>query len=304
MTAGSWGLMSLNILKKIKLADYTSWMVGGEAEYFCLPTNEAELKEALLFLKKYNLKLTILGGGSNVLISDQGIEGLTICLRRFSQISHEVKNDQIFIECLAGTAKSELLKIFLKHQLEPALFLAGLPGDVGGGVVMNAGVAEAFTPKEFMQLVDAIEVMNLDGDLKKINKSELKINYRHTDGWQPDIIVRVFLRWSYQQNPQILTQVREANKTRLSKQPLDMPSCGSVFKNPEGHKAAQLIDQCGLKGFQIGDAQVSLKHANFIVNLNQAKASDIWNVIQHVKKTVKEKTNVDLTTEVIRLGNW
>jgi UDP-N-acetylmuramate dehydrogenase len=102
----------------------------------------------------------------------------------------------------------------------------------------------------------------------------------------------------------ILQKVKDANRTRLSKQPLDMPSCGSVFKNPEGHKAAQLIDQCGLKGFRIGDAQVSEKHANFIVNLDQAKAVDIWSVIQHVRTVVQEKKNVSLTTEVVRLGRW
>lgn len=169
---------------------------------------------------------------------------------------------------------------------------------------MNAGVAEAFHPREFMELVDSIDVMNTKGELKNIKKSDLKISYRHTDGWQPDIVAKVYLSWPYEQNPMILQQVRDANKIRLSKQPLDMPSCGSVFKNPEGHKSAQLIDQCGLKGFRLGDAQVSLKHANFIVNVGEATAADTWKVIQHVKKTVKEQKGVDLVTEVIRLGQW
>ena len=101
-----------------------------------------------------------------------------------------------------------------------------------------------------------------------------------------------------------LQKVKDANLARLSKQPLDMPSCGSVFKNPEGHKAAQLIDQCGLKGFQIGDAQVSLKHANFIVNLNKATAADTWAVMMHVQKTVFEQKQIQLSTEVVRLGEW
>lgn len=299
---GSWGLMSLNILKNVNLAPYTSWLIGGEAEYFCLPTCVEELKEVLQFVKKNNLEITILGGGSNVLISDQGIKGLTICLRRFSEIKVTVDQDQIFIDCLAGTAKSELLKVFLKHQLAPALFLAGLPGDVGGGVVMNAGVAEMFEPREFMELVGSIEVMNSDGEIKEIKKSDLTIRYRHTEGWQPNIVIRAKIKWPYVQYPEILNKVREANKTRLLRQPLDMPSCGSVFKNPEGYKVAQLIEQCGLKGFRIGDAQVSLKHANFIVNLNKATATDVWSLILHIKKTVKEKCNVDISTEVIRLG--
>lgn len=296
--------MSLSILKNVKLADYTSWLIGGPAENFCLPTSLQELREALKYAEDHQLKTTVIGGGSNILISDKGIKGLVIGLRKFSETKSEIKNDRIFIECLAGSSKSELLKIFLKNQLGPALFLAGLPGDVGGGVVMNAGVAEAFHPREFMELVDSIDVMDAKGEIKNLKKSDLRISYRHTDGWQPHIVVKVYLSWPYKQEPTILQQVRDANKVRLSKQPLDMPSCGSVFKNPEGHKSAQLIDQCGLKGFRIGDAQVSLKHANFIVNLGQATATDTWNVIQHVKQTVKLQKNVDLVTEVIRLGDW
>ncbi|MBC7742586.1 MAG: UDP-N-acetylmuramate dehydrogenase [Bdellovibrionaceae bacterium] len=294
----------MNILRNVKLADYTSWMIGGEAEYFCLPTTVPELQEALRYAKANQLPITVFGGGSNILISDHGIKGLTICLRRFSEITTEVKEDKIYINCLAGTAKSELLKAFLKNQLAPALFMAGLPGDVGGGVVMNAGVAEAFEPREFMELVDAIEVMTLEGEVKRLEKSKLTIRYRHTDGWQPHIVIRALISWPLVKDPTILQQVRDANKLRLSKQPLDMPSCGSVFKNPDGHKAAQLIDQCGLKGFRIGDAQVSLKHANFIVNLNQATAADTLAVIEHVKKKVYEDKGVSLTTEVVKLGQF
>ena len=302
--AGNWGLMSLNILKNVKLAPYTSWLIGGPAEFFCLPADVEQLKAALQYAAENHLKTTVLGGGSNILISDLGIKGLTICLRRFTEINSEIRDNKIFIDCLAGTAKSELLKLFLKHKLAPALFLAGLPGDVGGGIVMNAGVAEMFEPREFMELVDSVEVMTETGDIKILEKSGLKISYRHTTGWQPHILIRAKLSWSYKQDEQILTKVRDANRVRLSKQPLDLPSCGSVFQNPEGHKAAQLIDSCGLKGFQIGQAQVSIKHANFIVNVGNASATDTWNLILHVQKTVKEKTNADLTTEVKRIGEW
>lgn len=302
--AGSWGSMSLNILKNVSLAPYTAWLIGGPAEEFCLPADLVQLQEALLYAAEKKLKITVLGGGSNVLISDAGIKGLTICLRKLNEIKSEVKNNRLQIECLAGTAKSELLKLFLKYQLAPALFLAGLPGDVGGGIVMNAGVAEMFSPREFLELVDSVEVMTANGKIEVIEKSGLKISYRHTDGWQPHILVRAKISWPMEPDVQILTKVREANRVRLSKQPLDLPSCGSVFQNPEGHKAAQLIDRCGLKGFQIGGAQVSLKHANFIVNQGGATASDVWNVIQHVQQTVKQKQNVNLITEVKRLGEW
>lgn len=296
--------MSLNISKNVNLAPYTSWLIGGEADYFCLPTTVEELREALKFAAENRLPVTVLGGGSNVLVSDRGIRGLTLGLRRFSGVSHEIRDGRIFIDCLAGTAKSELLKIFLKNQLAPALFLAGLPGDVGGGVVMNAGVAEMFEPREFMELVDRIEVMSLTGEIRELAKKDLRIRYRHTDGWQPDIVIRAHLSWPAERRPEILQQVRDANRVRLSKQPLDMPSCGSVFKNPEGYKVAQLIDQCGLKGYRIGDAQISPKHANFIVNLGQATAADVWSLIGHAQKTVREQRQVEIVTEVIRLGDW
>lgn len=286
------------------MAQYTSWSVGGLAEFFCTPKNSNELNEALQYAQKNNLAITVLGGGSNILVSDEGIRGLTICLKYFNQVATKIENDRIYVEADSGTGKSELLKIFLKNKLAPALFLAGLPGDVGGGVVMNAGVAEAFVPREFMDIVDEVDVLRFDGAIQTFKKSELKITYRHTEGWQPGIISRVRMSWPMQNDETILQKVKDANRSRLSKQPLDMPSCGSVFKNPEGHKAAQLIDQCGLKGFRIGDAQVSEKHANFIVNLDQAKAVDIWNVIQHVRTTVLKEKNVSLTTEVVRLGHW
>ncbi len=296
--------MSLNLLSNIALADYTSWQVGGAAEFFCMPENIDQMKSAIEYAHTRRLPISIIGGGTNVLVSDQGIRGLTICLKKFSQYNVIEDQNNLVIDCLSGTGKSELLKIFLKYKLAPALFLAGLPGDVGGGVVMNAGVAESHQPREFMELVDWIEVMKTNGTVEHINKSALKIKYRHTDGWQPHIITKVRLRWPLNPDPDILKKVRDANKIRLSKQPLDMPSCGSVFKNPEDFKAAQLIDQCGLKGFQIGDAQVSLKHANFIVNLDKATAKDIWSVIIHVQKTVEKLKNVKLTTEVVRLGDW
>lgn len=300
--------MSLVVLNNINLANYTSWLIGGAAEYFCTPKDETELQEAFIFSKNNNLEITILGSGSNVLISDLGIQGLVICLKYFNQVISrvETKNGQnkILIEADAGSAKSELLKIFLKNKLSPALFLAGIPGQVGGGVVMNAGVAEDFFPREFMEIVDEIDILNLNGKIQTYKKSELKISYRHTTGWQPGVIFKVRMSWPIDVDETVLAKVKTANLLRLSKQPLDWPSCGSVFKNPEGFKAAQLIDQCGLKGFRIGDAQVSEKHANFIINLGKATATDTWNVIQHVRSTVLSVKNVSLTTEVVRLGHW
>ncbi len=296
--------MSLNILNNVSLAQYTSWLVGGKADYFCMPSHIDEVIECQKWAQQNQIPITILGSGSNVLISDSGIEGLVLCMRKLSHLESEIKNDRMCITVLAGTSKTELLKFFLKHKLAPALFLAGLPGDVGGGIAMNAGVSENLVPREFMQLVDWVEVLDPNHMIIRLEKSQIKVSYRHTEGWQPHIILRAGLSWPFEPNSEILNQVKAANLNRLSKQPLDMPSCGSVFKNPLPHRAAQLIEQCGLKGYRCGDAQVSLKHSNFIVNLGQAKAQDIWLTIQHVQHVVLQKTQIYLTTEVVKLGRW
>jgi UDP-N-acetylmuramate dehydrogenase len=292
----------IEIKQNAPLAPFTSWLVGGPAENLCLPKDQSEILAALKWAQDRNLPITVLGGGSNVLISDQGVKGLVLCLKNFSRATVTEKNGRLQIEVLSGTSKSELLKIFLKHKLAPALFLAGLPGDVGGGIVMNAGVAESFLPREFVEITDWVDVLKPDFSMLRLNKEEMQWSYRHCSGWQPGIIVQVGLSWPMKPDAAILEQVKTANKVRLSKQPLDLPSCGSVFVNPPGHKAAQLIDSCGLKGFSKGDAQVSTKHANFIVNQGKAKASDILEVIEHVQKTVRDQKGVELQTEVVRLG--
>lgn len=292
----------IQIDSNVSLASYTSWLIGGVAEHFCLPTNLQELQEAVRWAHEQKKEITVLSGGSNVLISDAGIKGLTICLRKFSGTEVQEDGRLLRITALSGTGKSELLKIYLKHKLAPALFLAGIPGDVGGGVAMNAGVSESMKPREFCEIVEWVEVLKPDLTVQTYKHAEIDWSYRHSNGWQPGIVTRVGLVWQREPDSQILEKVRDANKIRLQKQPLDKPSCGSVFVNPPGHKAAQLIDQCGLKGHQIGGAQVSTKHANFIVNLGSATAEDVWQLIEFVKSTVLQKTKVQLKTEVVRLG--
>lgn len=301
---GMNGTGPLAIARDVKLSTYNTWQVGGSAEFFCLPRTVEDVVQAQKWAEAQHCPVHILSGGSNVLVSDEGLPGLTICLKNLAGTEIAESDGRLRITALAGTGKSELLKIFLKHKLAPALFLAGIPGDTGGGVVMNAGVAEAFRPREFTEITEWFEVLKPDGSIRRYEHKDVRWSYRHSDGWQPGIIVRVGIGWPNEPDASILTQVRDANKIRLQKQPLDMPSCGSVFQNPVGHKAAQLIDQSGLKGFQVGQAQVSLKHANFIVNLGGAKARDIWSVIQNVRRVVKEKKQVELRTEVVLMGAW
>lgn len=289
------------------LKSLTSWQIGGRAEFLCFPKNFSELSSAIQFAMEQAKPVTVLSGGSNVLISDQGIPGMTICLKNYVAYQAQIVKNEIVIDCDSGMPKSELLRIFLKYKLKPALFLAGIPGDVGGGIVMNAGVSEQIVPREFCEIVDSFEVLKWKNHkmwTEKFTHKDIQWSYRHSSGWQDGIITRVRLRCANEPDMEIIDQVRVANRSRLLKQPLDRPSCGSVFVNPEGHKAAQLIDSTGLKGFQIGDAQVSIKHANFIVNMGNATATDTWKLICHVQEKVFAKHKVQLKTEVVRLGKW
>lgn len=293
----------LDIKTKIPLAQYTSWNIGGPAEFFIQPRSLNELKQSVQWAADHRVALTVLSGGSNCLISDKGIKGLVVNLSKFTGTVVEDRGSHLHISAIAGTPKSDLLKIFLKYKLAPALFLAGIPGDVGGGVVMNAGIAEQIKPREFVEIVEWIRVLR-GQNILMFTRDDLKWSYRHCEGWKPGIIVEVGIAWPMQPDEQILVKVREANTNRLKRQPLDKPSCGSVFINPEGGKSGQLIESCGLKGTSFGDAQVSEKHANFIVNLGHATAADTKRLIEHVQKTVKDKTGFNLKTEVVFLGDW
>ncbi len=289
------------------LAQLTWWKVGGNADYFIMPESVSELETALEWAEVQGYPVTVIGGGSNILISDKGIEGLVICMRQLKRVAIEKERARLIVTAEAGALKAEVLKPFLQEKLAPALFLCGLPGDVAGGVVMNAGVSECIVPREFVEIVDWFEVLRRkDGknQILRFENSDVHWEYRHTSGWQPGVITRVCVSWPLQPDADMSKKVKQATRMRLMKQPLNKPSCGSVFKNPEGSSSGALIEKAGLKGFQIGEAQVSEKHANFIVNLGQAKASDILKVIEHVQGEVKKQFGVELRTEVKKLGRW
>ncbi len=294
----------MDFREQVLLKDWAWWKIGGPADFFCLPESIEQVRESLEFARVRGIPVSVLGGGTNVLISDAGVEGLVICMRKMNALTLFEDGGKLRVEALAGTPKSELTRIYMKRKLAPALFLCGLPGDVGGGVVMNAGVAEQITPREFVEITDWIEVMNMEGKVRRIPREEMGWTYRHTTGWQPGIVVRACVSWALEVDEEIPRKVREATKNRLARQPLELPSCGSTFKNPLGGKAGALIEQVGLKGYSVGGAQVSPKHANFIVNVGGATAADVMSVIKHVQTEVKSRSGVALETEVKFLGRW
>ena len=297
--------MSLKIQKQVSLKEQTWWRVGGRAEYFCLPKNLEELKSACRYAREKSLGISILSGGTNTLVSDQGVKGLVIGLKKLNLVSQEVKENILQVSALAGTPKYELFKVFSKHKLPPALFLCGLPGDAGGGVVMNAGIGDDLFPKEFSQIVSGVEVLSFDNyELKIFKKNDLNWHYRSCQGWQKGVIYKINFEWPMEPFPDFHQKLRTVNRKRTLTQPLNQPSCGSVFKNPVGNKAGRLIEQAGLKGFRIGGGEVSRKHANFIVNNGGALAGDIDQIISHVKNKVKQDFNITLETEIRYMGEW
>ncbi len=292
----------IDLQENISLKTYTSLNVGGPAEFFVAPTNIEEVKTAVAWGLLHNHNITILGGGSNTLISDDGIQGLVICMRKLKGVESRIENGRVYIEAKAGSPKTLLLREFLKYKLQPSEFLAGLPGDVAGGVVMNAGIGEkTIKPREFCEIIDWVEVLR-DNKVMRFTKDELQFSYRKSKGWQPGIIVKVGFVWENEPDETIMERVKALNRLRTTKQPLEFPNGGSVFVNPPGYKSGRLIEECGLKGYRVGDAQVSEKHGNFIINLGGAKAKDILQLIKHVQDTVLEQKGVALQPEWVMLG--
>jgi UDP-N-acetylmuramate dehydrogenase len=300
LEAGGGSLKKMK--KNIKLAPYTSWLIGGDAEFFAEPESVEALKKEIIEAGTNKTPITILGGGTNVLISDDGIKGLVISLKKLSGVEILSKEGFLNFWALGGTTKSELLKTFLKHKLAPAKMLAGLPGQVGGGVVMNAGVSEKLEPREFVEIVEAIEVLRPDGKLEILESKNLKWDYRHCEGWKPGIITRVKFLWPMRPDDKIIPEVKALNLLRLKKQPLEWPSCGSVFRNPLPESAGNLIERAGLKGHSYGGAQISEKHANFIINRGNAKATDIEALMKLCVEEVKKRFSISLRSEVIFLN--
>ncbi len=300
--------INIDIQRNKDLKNHTSWKVGGSAQFYCAPRTEDQLEQALVYSGEKKLPYFILGGGTNTLISDEGVKGLVIHTYKLTGTEITSDGKKVVIKALAGTPKSDVLKHFLKYRLWPAVFLAGLPGDMAGGVVMNAGISHKVSPKEFVEIVESFDVMFLmeKGKVEKktFQKKDIQWFYRKTQGWQPGVITSVCVSWPNQPDERVLEAVRAGNRKRKKTQPLDQPSCGSVFKNPKGHRAGQLIEATGLKALGVGGAKISEKHANFIINTGCATASDIHELMEEVKRRVFEKFQIKLISEVVYLGCW
>lgn len=277
------------------LSRYTYTKTGGPADYLAFPTTRQELKDLLVRARKQKMPVTTLGNSSNLIIKDGGIRGLVIMLPQFNKI--EVKQQQITAE--AGAAIIAVTKAASKVSLTGLEFAAGIPGSVGGAIFMNAGAYGG----EIANVVSSIDEILPDGREVQISGSDLHFGYRHSVVQENHgIVVAATFNLQAGQQPQIQNKMDELNALRRSKQPLEYPSCGSVFKRPQGHFTGPLIIKAGLQGKSIGGAQVSNKHAGFIINTGNATATDYLQLIQLIQKTVKEKFAVQLETEVRIIG--
>ena len=275
---------------------HTSFRVGGPAKVFLTVHTEEVLKNILLALKRYELPYFVLGNGSNLLVSDEGYDGVMIYLgEEFSEV--EIKGTQI--RAKAATLLGKVARMAMEEELAGLEFAAGIPGSLGGGVVMNAGAYGG----ELSQVVTKVRAMNSDGEIVELEKEQLLLGYRTSIfKTQPYIILEVFMELQKGDKEEIQGKMKEYTKARVEKQPLEYPSAGSTFKRPEGHFAGKLIMDAGLRGYRVGDAQVSEKHCGFVINRGNATATEIKTLMGDVAKKVKEEFGVDLEAEVILLG--
>lgn len=282
------------------LADLTSWHVGGAAERFFVPKHLEILSQYLAALAA-NTPCHWLGLGSNVLILDEGIKGAVISTRQLVQLSHE-KEGTIYAQ--AGVTCAKFARFCSKLGFAKAAFFAGIPGTIGGALRMNAG-AFGFDTWEW---VEGVWVINREGKLKYRSKQEFKVAYRHVEGILPlqqqEAFVAGVFRFPHAPLEDGMLAIRELLRKRAQLQPIGTYNCGSVYRNPPGDYAARLIEACNLKGYRVGDAFISPKHANFIINAGEAKAKDILTVMSTIETEVKARFGVQLEAEVKILPNY
>lgn len=284
------------------LAPYTSFKIGGPADAFCTPSSIKDLAAILSFCLLNEVPYFILGKGSNLLVSDKGIRALVVCLQQFDKLSR----DENFVSAYAGISLRKLCEYTQKQGLAGLEFASGIPGSVGGAVFMNAG-AYGGEIKDVLYcskcLIPTLEGLKGDYPVLHLKANEHDFAYRYSALQSRGLIVLSSVFKLSDDDPEaILVRMEDLNRQRWDKQPMDLPSAGSVFKRPQGHFTGKLVDDCGLRGFHIGDAMVSDKHCGFIVNTGAATASEVLQVIRFVQQTVLFRFGVSLETEIRMVG--
>lgn len=286
------------ILYDQPMKKYTSFKVGGPVDVLLLPKSEEQIKEVLQLLNGESIPFYIMGNGTNLLVSDKGFRGVVIKICG-NYSDYKVEGDTISAQ--SGILLSNLAKVALSHNLSGLEYASGIPGTLGGAITMNAGAYDG----EMKDVIVSAHVIDKKGNIYEIVNGDLEFGYRTSVIEKRDLIVlssKVKLTSSPYE--QIKAKMDDFTGRRKSKQPLEWPSAGSTFKRPEGFFAGKLIEDCGLKGYQLGGAQVSEKHCGFLINKNNATAMDVYLLIEHIQNVVLDKFGVQLTTEVKKLGEF
>ena len=284
------------LLEEEPLSKYTTWNIGGVAKYFYQPKDIDDLAN-FFSLWPHDHKIIWLGGGSNVLISDTGTKSTVVHVRNsLNKITlSDFAGEEKCIRAEAGVSCAKLVQFCLQNNLVDEVFLAGIPGTIGGALAMNAGAFGS----EIWQHVVLLETIDRTGTIKIRKPQEFSFGYRNLVGLKPDEwFTAGYFQFKHGDVREARKKIRAYWKKRLNSQPVKEHTCGSVFKNPDGHFAGHLIQDCGLKGTRIGNAKISDQHANFIINEGNATAKDIEQLIELITLRVFEKHNVKLQTEV------
>ncbi|GAA0364637.1 UDP-N-acetylmuramate dehydrogenase [Bacillus horti] len=279
------------------LANHTTWKIGGPADVLVQPRGKAEIIACMEIIRKHQTPYHIIGRGSNLLVRDKGIRGIVVKIG--DGLDHLTINDtQVVVG--AGFSFIKLATMMGKRGLAGLEFAGGIPGTIGGAVYMNAGAHGS----DVARVLHSAEILFEDSKVETVSNEDLKFSYRTSllQKERKGICLEATFQLEHGEREEITKKLAEHKNYRRKTQPLKQPCCGSVFRNPKPHSAGGLIEESGLKGFQVGGAQVSLLHANFIVNVGDASANDVLTLIEHIRKTINEKFGVDMHPEVQVVG--
>lgn len=281
-------------LRNEPMRNYTTFKIGGNADLMIFPESLRELSALLAYMRQENIEFFVLGNGSNLLVSDEGLRIPVIKTEKFDFI--EIDGTKLTVG--SGVTNAKAAVFAMKNGLSGFEFAHGIPGTVGGAVVMNAGAYG----EDMSMVVDKTVYVDKNGRIKEAYGEDHDFSYRHSCFSSDDVIFCTVLRLERSDPDIIKAKMDELIKKRRAAQPLEMPSAGSVFKRPEGYFTGKLIDECGLRGYSIGGAQISEKHSGFIVNTGTATSKDVLELISYIQKTVYDKFGVTLTPEIRYVG--
>lgn len=286
------------VFEDVPMSEWTSFKTGGNAECMVHPKDENEISEVVTFARENNIPYYIMGNGTNTLVRDCGIKGIIIGLyQNFNKI--DIDEEKGIITVNAGALLSAVANLACRAGLSGIEFAGGIPGCIGGAIKMNAGAYDG----EMKDIVKSVRIMHEDLSIVDYQNAEMKFGYRTSRIKNTDVVLAVTLKLGKKDSNKIRAKMVDFAKRRKEKQPLNMPSAGSAFKRPEGNYAGKLIQEAGLQGYTVGGAQVSKKHAGFVVNTGKATATDVEQILNDIKDKVYEKHNVELEKEIIIIGD-